>query len=94
MGITLERDSNGKMNLNKGGRRDGRMDKKRILSIGLSIALVAIVLTGISAALAEGDKVRHTHGEDDGYYDVNNCNPYDDDDFPGVDEQNRTGVVV
>jgi hypothetical protein len=69
-----------------------RNRKARVLTMALTIGVVAIVLTGVGFALAEGDKNRLTHGEDDGYYDENNCNPFDDDDFPGEDLQNRTGV--
>ena len=90
----LERDSNGRMVLRKKGQHDGRA-KGRILAAGLAIALVAIAATGIQAAIAGGDNNMYNHqlsyGED-GYYEENNENPYDDTDFPGLDMQNRTGV--
>jgi hypothetical protein len=57
------------------------------------VALVVIAFTGVGTTLAGGDKNRLTHGEDEGYYDVNDSNTYDDSDFPGLDEQNRTGVL-
>jgi hypothetical protein len=82
------------MVLKKDGHRKGRINK-RVLSMGLAIALVAIAATGITAVIAEGDNNMYNnqlnYGED-GYYEDNNCNPYDDADFPGLDEQNRTGV--
>jgi hypothetical protein len=92
MSIEVERNSNGRLSLVKEKRRSRRMNPK-ILSLGLVIAIAAIALSGIQASVAEGDKVQNTHGEDEGYYDVNNENPYDDTDFPGLDTQNRTGVV-
>jgi hypothetical protein len=66
----------------------------KLVALGLVIVVATIALSGLQDALAEGDKVRETNGEDDGYYDENNYNPYEDDDFPGEDLQNRTGVVV
>lgn len=65
-----------------------------MLAMGLTIAVAVIVISGIGIALAGGDQNQLTHGEDDGYYDENNCNPYEDEPFPGEDIQNRTGVVV
>lgn len=87
---TLERDSNGRITLSKERKRDGRVSK-RALTAGLAVAFIAIAVTGIQAALAAGDNNMYNHGED-GYYEEYNCNPYDDDDFPGEDTQNRTGV--
>jgi hypothetical protein len=83
------------MVLSKGGRRDGSVNRKKVLTIGVAVAIVAIAIGGIQAALAEGGKVQHNYQQnlgEDGYYEENNCNPYDDIDFPGEDEQNRTGV--
>jgi len=91
MGIKLERDANGRMILNKEKGSNGRVNKKKVLTVGLAIAMVAIAIGGIQAALAAGGQVQHNYGED-GYYEDNNQNPYDDDDFPGEDTQNRTGV--
>lgn len=88
----LERGSDGKMRLSKDGKRRGRLNA-RALAMGLAVVVVAVALVGMQAAIAEGDKVRHTYGEDDGYYDVNNNNEFTDEDFPGLDTQNRTGVV-
>jgi len=45
-----------------------------------------------SEVSAGGDQVQHTHGEDTGYYDEHNNNPFDDDEFPGESLQNRTGM--
>lgn len=90
----LERDSNGRITLSKERKRSGRMNK-RMLSMGLAIGVIAIAVTGIQVALAAGGQVQHNHQQnlgEDGYYEENNCNPYDDDDFPGLDTQNRTGV--
>ena len=90
----LERDSNGQIVLRK-KRERGDERNRRILVVGLSIALVAIAVSGIQTAIAAGDNNMYNHqlsyGED-GYYEDNNCNPYDDTDFPGLDTQNRTGV--
>ena len=91
---TLERDSNGRITLSKERKRNGRMNK-RMLSMGLAIGVIAIAVTGIQFALAAGGQVQHNYQQnlgEDGYYEENNCNPYDDTDFPGLDEQNRTGV--
>lgn len=93
MNRSLRRDPDGRIRIEKDGRGD-KHQKARVLTMALTIGVAAIVLSGIGFALAEGDKNRLTHGEDDGYYDENNCNPYDDDDFPGDDLQNRTGVPV
>lgn len=78
------------MILSKGRRRDGRLNR-RTLAMGLTVVLVAIAAIGVQTAIAAGDNNMHNYGED-GYYEENNCNPYDDDDFPGIDTQNRTGV--
>lgn len=91
---TLERDSNGRITLNKERKRNGRVNK-RMLSIGLAVAVIVIAATGIQVALAAGGQVQHNYQQnlgEDGYYEENNCNPYEDDDFPGEDLQNRTGV--
>jgi hypothetical protein len=91
---TLERDSNGRITLSKERKRSGRVNK-RMLSMGLAIAVIAIAATGIQVALAAGGQVQHNYQQnlgEDGMYEENNCNPYEDDDFPGEDLQNRTGV--
>ena len=82
------------MVLRKERRGDGNA-KGRMLVAGLAIALVAIAATGIQTALAAGGQVQHNYQQnlgEDGYYEENNENPYDDTDFPGLDTQNRTGV--
>ncbi len=91
MGIRLERGSDGRMRIDREGERKGRAGK-RALTMGIAVALGAILISGIGVALAVGDQNQLTHGEDDGYYDENNCNPFDDEPFPGEDTQNRTGV--
>jgi len=91
MGIKLERDPNGRMILSKEKGNNGRVNRKKVLTMGLAVAIVAIAIGGIQAAVAVGDKVQHNYGED-GYYEDNNENPWEDDDFPGEDTQNRTGV--
>lgn len=92
MNRSLERDSDGHIRVVKDGRGD-KGQKKRVLGIALAFAVAAIAISGIGVALAGGDQNQLTHGEDDGYYDDNNCNPYEDIPFPGEDVQNRTGVV-
>lgn len=90
----MERDSNGRITLSKERKRSGRVNK-RMLSMGLAIAVIAIAATGIQVALAAGGQVQHNYQQnlgEDGMYEENNCNPYEDDDFPGEDLQNRTGV--
>jgi len=94
MGITLERDRNGRMTLGKGKKREARLNR-RVLAMGLTIAIVAVAATGIQAALAAGGQVQHNYQQnlgEEGYYEENNNNTFDDDDFPGLDTQNRTGV--
>jgi hypothetical protein len=91
MSIQVERDSNGRLSLSKERKRNGRVNAK-VLGIGLMFAVAAVAATGISAVIAGGDNNMWNYGED-GYYEENNCNPFDDDDFPGEDEQNRTGVA-
>ena len=91
MGINLERGSDGLMRIGRQGEGNRRFSK-RAVTMGIAVALAAIAVSGIGVALAGGDQNQLTHGEDDGYYDENNCNPFDDEPFPGEDIQNRTGV--
>ncbi len=94
MGIQVERGSDGRLSLSKGRKRNGRVNA-RVLAMGLVVAIAAIAATGISAVIAAGGQVQHNYQQnlgEDGMYEDNNCNPYDDDDFPGEDTQNRTGV--
>jgi hypothetical protein len=67
--------------------------KTKILALflGCLVAVTAVVALGEGVS-ASGDQVQHTHGEDPGYYDENNNNPFDDDVFPGLSQQNRTGM--
>jgi hypothetical protein len=67
----------------------------RCLAIVLGCLVAATALIGISgdAAAGGGDHNHLTHGEDEGYYDEKNNNPFDDDDFPGQSSQNRSGVM-
>lgn len=63
------------------------------LAIVLGCIVAATALAGIGDnAAASGDHNHHTYGEDEGYYDENNNNPFDDDCFPGQSSQNRSGV--
>lgn len=87
----LERGLDGRIRLRRGNERGGSVNS-RVLVAGLMVALVAVAATGIGVVLAGGDQVQHTHGEDEGYYDVNNNNDFDDDVFPGDSTQNRTGM--
>ncbi len=64
----------------------------RILALGLVCLVAATAIVGVGNVSAEGDQVQHTHGEDPGYYDENNNNPFDDDTFPGEAILNRTGM--
>lgn len=91
MGVRLERGSDGLMRIGKDGERRGRFGK-RAMTMGIAVALAAVAVSGIDAALAGGDQNQFTHGEDDGYYDENNNNPFSDEPFPGEDVQNRTGM--
>ena len=91
---TLERDSNGRITLSKERKRNGRVNK-RMLSMGLAIAVIAIAATGIQVALAAGGQVQHNYQQnlgEDGYYEENNNNDFPDYEFPGDADQNRTGV--
>ena len=90
----LERDSNGRMVLRK-RKQPNERTKKRVLAAGFAIAIMVIAATGIQAAIAAGGQVQHNYQQnlgEDGMYEENNCNPFPDTEFPGEDEQNRTGV--
>ena len=63
---------------------------KRILVV--LIGLLVILSVCIGSVQAGGDNNQNTNGEDENYEDNNN-NPYGDDDFPGEDSQQRSGVV-
>ncbi len=63
------------------------------LAVGLACAVALAAFACVGSVSAEGDQVQWTHGEDEGYYDENNNNPFDDDEFPGQSSQNRTGVA-
>lgn len=65
---------------------------KTMLAFGLVCLVATTAFAGVGNVSAGGDQVQHTHGEDPGYYDENNNNPFDDDTFPGEPAQNRTGV--
>ncbi|MGC9309044.1 MAG: hypothetical protein ACP5FL_09775 [Thermoplasmatota archaeon] len=60
------------------------------------VAVFAVALLAMSFAvntvMASGDNNQYTNGED-GNYEENNQNPYDDETFPGEAEQPRSGVV-
>lgn len=70
-------------------------------SIGRHLAIVmaclfamAVLFVGVGDASATTghDHNHFTHGEDEGYYDENNNNPYDDDTFPGDSVRKRAGT--
>lgn len=61
------------------------------LFLGCLVAVTAMVAMGMSVS-ASGDNNCWNHGED-GKYEENNNNPFDDDTFPGVSDQKRGGVV-
>ena len=64
---------------------------RRIVALVVACLFAAMAIVGVSSDVsAEGDKNRHTHGEDEGYYDENNNNPFPDDVFPGQATKNRT----
>ena len=63
----------------------------RIFALVMACLFAAAAVVSISGdASAGGDKNRLTHGEDEGYYDENNNNPFPDDTFPGQATKNRT----
>jgi hypothetical protein len=54
-----------------------------MMFLGLLVAVTAVMVMGDSVS-AVGDQVQHTHGEDPGYYDEHNSNPFEDIPFPGL----------
>ena len=67
------------------------MMKNKIQVVIVSLLMVLLLFSG--SALAGGDNNQNTNGED-GNYEENNNNPYDpNDDFPGENEKQRSGVV-
>ncbi|MEW5748634.1 MAG: hypothetical protein AB1793_07640 [Candidatus Thermoplasmatota archaeon] len=64
----------------------------KVVAIGMACLVAAMALSATDSVSAGGDQNQNTHGEDPGYYDEHNNNPFDDDDFPGDPAQNRTGV--
>lgn len=75
--------------INTRGR--ARATRSAVMILGLLVAATAMIGLGDNVS-AVGDQVQHTHGEDPGYYDENNNNPFEDEEFPGTSMQNRTGV--
>jgi len=69
---------------------EGTIMNKRIIVV--LVGLLVLLTIGIGSSQASGDHNHNTHGED-GNYEENNNNPYGDDDFPGDDNQQRSGVV-
>lgn len=53
--------------------------------------MVFLIFNGISVANNQ-DHNHNTNGEDDGNYSENNNNPYEDNEFPGEEKQQRSGV--
>ena len=64
--------------------------KKRMVIVVMSVFILSALFAGSSQA--SGDNNTYTNGED-GTYEVNNNNPYDEGDFPGESDQQRSGVV-
>lgn len=65
------------------------MNKKILVVI---VGIILMLSIGVGSVQAGGDNNTYTHGED-GNYEDNNNNPYGEDDFPGEDSQQRSGVV-
>lgn len=65
------------------------MKRKKILII-LSVLIALTVLCGTAVANSQ-DHNHNTNGED-GNYNDNNNNPYEDNEFPGEENQQRSGV--
>ncbi|MCJ2532639.1 MAG: hypothetical protein LN411_01795 [Candidatus Thermoplasmatota archaeon] len=62
-----------------------------VLALACLVAVTA--LGGIDNASAGGQDHNHlTHGEDEGYYEENNNNPFDGEPFPGDAVRKRAGV--
>jgi hypothetical protein len=64
--------------------------RRKIIVLGIGLLVLLVAWTGSS--MAGGDQNTNTNGED-GNYEENNNNPYDDEDFPGQDDQQRNGVI-
>ena len=64
--------------------------KGKIIAILAGLIIITAIFAGSS--MAGGDNNCNTNGED-GNYEDNNNNPFDDDNFPGEDNQQRSGVV-
>jgi hypothetical protein len=64
-------------------RGRARAAKYSMMFLGLLVAVTAVMVMGDSVS-AVGDQVQHTHGEDPGYYDEHNSNPFEDIPFPGL----------
>ncbi|UCE90767.1 MAG: hypothetical protein JSV90_04860 [Methanobacteriota archaeon] len=67
----------------------------RSLAVVLACLVLAVAAVGIGDNASAGGRDHNhlTHGEDEGYYDVNNHNSFDDDSFPGQSSHNRSGVA-
>lgn len=64
----------------------------RVLAFGLVCLVAATAIAGVGNVTASGDNNTWNHGED-GMYEENNNNPFEDEDFPGEASQLRGGVV-
>ena len=64
--------------------------KRKTTIILAGLLLISILFAGNT--MAGGDNNCNTNGED-GNYEENNQNPFDDDTFPGEGDQQRSGVV-
>lgn len=64
----------------------------RVVAFGLVCLVAATAIAGVGNVAASGDNNCYNHGED-GMYEENNNNPFDDETFPGEAEQKRGGIV-
>ena len=65
--------------------------KRKATIILVGLLLTSVVFAGLAIA-GGGDNNCNTNGED-GNYEENNENPFDDDTFPGEGDRQRSGVV-
>ncbi len=63
----------------------------KVVAIGLACVVAAMAVSAVGTVSASGDNNMWNWGED-GYYEENNNNPFEDDDFPGYAPQNRSGI--
>ncbi|HDS59320.1 MAG TPA: hypothetical protein ENN54_03395 [Thermoplasmatales archaeon] len=56
----------------------------------LAVALLAVSWSFSAVLAGSGDENHYTNGED-GHYEENNNNPFPDEEFPGEEQQQRSG---